>query len=83
MTDQYKPTPEQVIHLAAAEADIYVGDYDRHATERFVKHPAFQAIIRAAQKEAWDKGAFWRDSNLLPSLWDIQQANPYRGSADV
>ena len=48
----YQPSDEQIGALCQAEAVLFKGDPDIGATGRFVKHPAFQSIIRAAQAAA-------------------------------
>lgn len=91
MPDTYQPSDEQIDALCTAEAALFVGDEDYLATKRFVAHPAFQAIIRAAQAEAWNKGHRdgWDDRNSdflcgwIPSGYSADSRNPYRESADV
>ena len=75
----YEPTDEQIEELGRAK-------WQTDTAHALVKHPAFQAIIRAAQAAAWDSGhvAGWdeRDADVqegwMPSGYASDTPNPYR-----
>lgn len=76
----YRVSDEQIANLAHAEAEVYrTVAVDTDGTRAFMEHPAFQAIINAAQAQALrdyaealsknSDAAYW---DGVDRLWDIQ-----------
>jgi len=96
MTDTYQPTAEQIAALArdversaSAWDPEYDDEYERYNDEAqdiasvVASSPAFQAIIRAAQAEAWGEGVTHSFQTIhAPIAYDaaIFADNPYRES---
>ena len=92
MTD-YTPTAEQIDALESEVVMIRDAHPRRHddvasidLVEQMVESPAFQAIVRAAQAEAWEGGyssGHWAGIAWARSAAFEKVANPYEEAADV
>jgi hypothetical protein len=89
----YQPTDEQITHLGLDLVHLEELEGERSVywlAAPLASSDAFQAIIRAAQADAWEAGAKWgavetgfMTERDVAHAWLVDDDNPYRESADV